>query len=280
MPSLPGYRKPVRQHFIGLLNMRDFSNNVLGNMASNLLWQGIIILLPIASLFFSKMNVLSISPTYMNFILGGGWTATLVIAAIWYRNHTARQAERFKDFQRLLTVADEPLFALIIERLGKLSPPDIRTEVAEILTLTCQVVQHRTPAREKGASLLLLANDHFELYVQQGHGRTGLLQDIQQLTLANSLAGQALELDEPRAIDDCHNPPAGARWKSNSRSQRFRGRVAIPVQALSKDSTGVANIGVLCFDTERTLKLPREDLAILLMVADKIASLWVLCSAA
>jgi hypothetical protein len=256
--------------------MRDFASNVLANLAANLVATVIIAILP--SVFALIIYLINQQINPLCLIITSAWSLNSLAAVFWYINHRNWRARRLIILAGLMALTDVPVYKFIVQNLGHLEAPQLQGQIKEILRLTCQIIAYRAKIEDKGASFLFLNGNKFELYDEVGH-RAGLDIDIKEnLTIENSLAGQALNSNKCLIIANCKRNKSNLKWANLGKESEYIGRAVVPVQALVKNKPGDAqNIGVLCFDLKKPLRLTEEEQKIMLHIADKIASIWVLC---
>lgn len=178
------------------------------------------------------------------------------------------------DLATMLRVAEQAATRLHTSN-KRISRAEVHAEIKEILWKLCDILAYRVSGAKKGATFLVLNNavQTFSLYCQVRHDDQSIAAEISsKLTINKGLAAQAARENRTFTIRDCKHPPKGIDWVNTHDPPRYRGRTAAPVQFYENNDLKV--IGVLCFDIKIPWKLTQEELNILTLASDTIATLW------
>ena len=259
----------------------NLAADIQSGLAANFKWQlGMAIGIPILSalLFVFFIKTININIYYVFVALTVFWIFSGILAVRWFKNHTKHRDERMRQLASLMFLTDHGLNALVTTQHPELNvqhEPRVRATIELLLSGMCELLVYRQNSETKGATFLALKEDKsgFRLFAQVRHGFPRKDRDIEsKLTVENSLAGQAIKIGKLIVLSDSRNPPLYIRWTPTD--SPYIGRAVCPVQVVVKDH--YESIGVLCFDTKRRLNLATGDREIMTIIADKIASLWML----
>lgn len=215
-------------------------------------------------------------------LLALGWLASSGAFTIFYFQRREDYKGRIVSIAKRMFVSDTLVtYYMATPNTPKLPEDKVRVEIERLLDHLPTVIVGRVPITMKAVNLLILQPDGtFFQYAAIGHNEAQLDREVKVLRREESMAGQALKTGKclvlRNSADASERDRRKITWQPGEDLQHFRGRAMAPVVAL----TSVRNreeIGVLCFDIKKPWALNTEDQELLLVYADKIATLWKLC---
>lgn len=259
--------------------LRKFTSEVLAKVAANIITAYVIASIPIISVWLFNYFQRGQNWKLISILLAFGWSTSLLIAIMWYKNHSNWRTRRLRRLADLMIISHPPILGFITPRDDIQAAHNLKPNVVEILDILREIIAYRIGIDYKALAVVIPHNEGFQVYAQIGHSQSHRLTvEVQNnLSSDNSLEGVAISNGSLETRSDMKKEMADDGVRNLDCCLDYVGRAAIPIQPVDPDSPiETRNPGVLCFYSKKPLKLTNDEEYLLIRVADVIASLWAL----
>lgn len=228
--------------------MRNTINQLLIGLVTNVLWQAIIIITPLA-LGLIAWTQQQITSPIITLVLAVGWAGTSGLAIRAINQYRERSSERMVKLASVMFISDITIRKLIPNDLRNGHEEDIRKEIINLLSKMCQLLAYRISLTHKAATFIIVQENEgkliFKLFAHFNHDSDFIYHTIEKiLPNGKTLAGQVIEDGKCRIVHDSNRPEKDNNWLPTNKPSLYRGRAVAPVQVPIKGEP--KTIGAVC----------------------------------